>query len=741
MTYKELEQQGLLNSRIVNDAALKISKHESNDDYNKYGDHINDYGQLTSDGTGYAASRGVGQWANFYPRKSQSEKLRLKPLAKNEIPSTFKEHASTLGLDPNDFSEENQDKVLLGMMAKRYNENGGNIRNAISQWNPGAGEEYVNKVLGQQIDKETTPSDSNSYDDDIDSWASNNITTNDQHSNKTDDTSDIDNYANTKTETAPKAWYDEATDFGKNVLGSFIQPVESLGHTLLGTSGAAGEYLAHLAKNDPESFKQALQNQLQNVDRTQLNLTGKITGKDATGRDITTGQGVKQTSGDVLMALLNAGLGLGNIGGNIGKDVISRGAILPMLKTGAKYGAGTGLAQQLQDGGDVLSTDTANKILGSALTNAALLGVPAGFSKGSQILSEKIAGKLGNEAASIGNKIKREIGINPLLNTPESQKALEEYRIKDLDKTRESLTELIKNNSTARKLIDTTNRLKDVPDESIHLIQKIFAENPVKFESDGKIQISDAHNYANKLLDKTAGVINDTVSSLHDSGIKINTDGLRAILDKNKTQGVPGLARDKADEAFEMAKKLLNNKSYSKNGVLDFKGLNALREAGNTVHDSNARASEVEAYKQVANAVRELFDHPTFKEHLTPEQTKVFNTYQSALKTFGNVSDAQRIITDISDSKLKGSKWLNRAGGAVSVLGAHNPLAFPIGSELMDKLQKVNNKSKIASTVYSKLPNSVLKDTVGNLEKEASKHAEELKNAIKAKMKLPTIKF
>ena len=126
---------------------------------------------------------------------------------------------------------------------------------------------------------------------------------------------------------------------------------------------------------------------------------------------------------------------------------------------------------------------------------------------------------------------------------------------------------------------------------------------------------------------------------------------------------------------------------------------------------------------------------------MTPEQTKVFNTYQSALKTFGNVSDAQRIITDISDSKLKGSKWLNRAGGAVSVLGAHNPLAFPIGSELMDKLQKVNNKSKIASTVYSKLPNSVLKDTVGNLEKEASKHAEELKNAIKAKMKLPTIKF
>lgn len=113
------------NSIIALMHGLKTSE-GTNGDYSKIGDG------------GTAA--GIGQWSNQVNGKVQ-------PLAKGAIPLNFQGDAKTYGLDPNDFSPENQNKVIYAVLANDKAK-GLTPEQALSKWNSGDPNKYQTAPIG-----------------------------------------------------------------------------------------------------------------------------------------------------------------------------------------------------------------------------------------------------------------------------------------------------------------------------------------------------------------------------------------------------------------------------------------------------------------------------------------------------------------------------------------------------------------------------------------------------------------
>ncbi len=107
-----------------------IKKQESNFNYNIVGDK--------------GTSAGVGQWSNQVNGK-------VVPLKKGEIPTNFKNDAKQFGLDENDFSPENQNKVMYMRLVDRKKK-GYSPEEIVSEWNSGDRKKYLSansKGIGQ----------------------------------------------------------------------------------------------------------------------------------------------------------------------------------------------------------------------------------------------------------------------------------------------------------------------------------------------------------------------------------------------------------------------------------------------------------------------------------------------------------------------------------------------------------------------------------------------------------------
>lgn len=98
-----------------------LKKNESpNGDYNAIGDQ------------GTAA--GIGQWSNQVNGKVQ-------PLQQGQIPTNFANDAKQFGLNPTDFSPENQNKVMYAVL-EQDKKNGLTPEQALSKWNSGDPNKY-----------------------------------------------------------------------------------------------------------------------------------------------------------------------------------------------------------------------------------------------------------------------------------------------------------------------------------------------------------------------------------------------------------------------------------------------------------------------------------------------------------------------------------------------------------------------------------------------------------------------
>lgn len=90
-------------------------------------------GNYNAIGDGGTAS-GIGQWSNQVDGKVQ-------PLAQGQIPANFAGDAKTYGLDPTDFSPENQNKVIYAVLADDKKQ-GLTPEQALSKWNSGDPNKY-----------------------------------------------------------------------------------------------------------------------------------------------------------------------------------------------------------------------------------------------------------------------------------------------------------------------------------------------------------------------------------------------------------------------------------------------------------------------------------------------------------------------------------------------------------------------------------------------------------------------
>lgn len=115
------QPNGVDNSIVALMHGLKTSE-GANGNYNAIGDQ------------GTAA--GIAQWSNQVNGKVQ-------PLQPGQIPANFSGSAKQLGLDPNDFSPENQNKVLYATLAQDK-KNGLTPEQALSKWNSGDPNKYAN---------------------------------------------------------------------------------------------------------------------------------------------------------------------------------------------------------------------------------------------------------------------------------------------------------------------------------------------------------------------------------------------------------------------------------------------------------------------------------------------------------------------------------------------------------------------------------------------------------------------
>lgn len=112
-------------------------------------------GDYSNTGGDNGTSAGAGQWNNG--------KL---PLKQGEIPARFKSDAQSVGLDPNDFSETNQDHVGYSVIKKKLD--AGQSQSSIAaEWNSGLTSGWENHVGDTMINGKTIHYDTPAYVDKV----------------------------------------------------------------------------------------------------------------------------------------------------------------------------------------------------------------------------------------------------------------------------------------------------------------------------------------------------------------------------------------------------------------------------------------------------------------------------------------------------------------------------------------------------------------------------------------------
>lgn len=102
-------------------------------DYNKLGD---------KNAAGLYTAAGIGQWSNQIKGVPQ-------PLKPGQIPSNFASDAQTYGLNPNDFSAENQNKVMATRLIAEKKQ-GLTPEQILSKWNSGNPNAYLTETKTKQ---------------------------------------------------------------------------------------------------------------------------------------------------------------------------------------------------------------------------------------------------------------------------------------------------------------------------------------------------------------------------------------------------------------------------------------------------------------------------------------------------------------------------------------------------------------------------------------------------------------
>lgn len=550
-----------------------------------------------------------------------------------------------------------------------------------------------------------------------------------------------------------------AGSVGGFLSDAFIKPAEQNVQNALAFSGGLGAKLGQVARNaltgqgsvPQQSLQQNIEAQRQPLGEMPT-LTETFTGNRIEPRNVASTTGAKQALGDVLSGALTYGTGgtfktgsslakpaagllsekLLSTASQVGKkgiDAINRGAVTKGLGIGAAQGLGLGTAEALQGNKDFTSPSTYGDIAVSGAEGAGLYGGMAGVSKGIQKLSEAVMRRGGNELGAAGNALKRQIGINPLLDTPESKTALDKLKTDELTKTKEKLFPLIQDTAAqGGKMQQVTNKLADVKDDSVALLQKVFAEKPLSkqsFTPGGKINLTEQLNHIGELKRGAGQEMTKIADSLSNSGVKLTTTDILKNLNNITKDGIPGVPLDKQQKVKDTIIQIINNPAYSKNGSINFSKLHDIGVTGNSKYDSDALESV--ARKYLGKAVKESIKSGSLAKNLLPEQRQALTAYSKALDTFGKVADTEWLAQNMSKANVKGNNLFSSAVGFLSAGATGSPtspvgvLAYAGGKGITGKLTQAAAKSKLASTVKSKLPADSMTDIVGGLKQEANK--------------------
>ena len=652
---------------------------------------------------------------------------KKKPLTGDMIPSNFKEDAQRFGFNPNDFSLKNQVNVAYARINDEKNVKGLSIEEIDAKWN---GAKIVNGKyvhINPQRKKDL-------------------VKTAQQFKQTGGSFNNVQDYFGTQTasaaETAPVDNPVQPVDnrnivekVGGGAANLFIKPIESGFKTpknaLLGIAGGLGQSLGQklqgvsdvdVTGNILKSTQQASQ---------QPTITELATGNQVQGRDLTTLKGVGQTAGDLGEAGLNA-FGFAASAPKIAlKEMLTRGAVKQGLKAGAGYGAGMGVAGELQEGSDWGKASTYGNLAKETAIGTAFGGGLGLLSKGLQKTGEKIMSARGNELGAVGNALRREIGVNPLLDTPESKIALDKLKVDELTKTKDKLFPLIQDTAPqGDKMRQVTNKLTDIGDDSVQLLQKVFAENPLNkqsFTKSGKINLTSQLNHINDIKRGAGQEMTKIANSLSNSGVKLTTTDILKNFNNLTRNGIPSVPSDKLQKVTDTITQIINNPAYSKNGVINFNKLHDIGITGNSKYDSDALESVARQY--LGKAVKEAINTGSLAKNLLPEQKQALTAYSKALNTFGKVADTEWLAQNMSKANVSRGRfpWLGDAAGFMSAGATASPasplgvLAYAGGKGLTGKLTQAASKSKLASTVKSKLPVNSMTDIVGGLQKESSK--------------------
>lgn len=320
-----------MDSGAVN-LARAIRKQESGGDYTKYGDSGSSYGAY--------------QWNNQPNGKSVA-------LKKGELPSNFKNWATEVGLDPNDFSPKNQDMVAYRKI-KSLKDAGNNVVDIASIWNGGDAK--------RQDPNYVTPSGLPSQKKgvyDVPAYAK---AVNDNYQALKD-----------KSQGMPNIQPQKGEGFLSSILSSVTDPISQLGGSVM--SGINTLTGGALQQNAPVTA----------LDTTNHNVTGLTGNKVDTfgyrnGQELSGGDTSKQVAGNALQNVATVGLG------GIGKIAETAGIgakALQGAKVGARLGAMQGAGNTLEQGGNIQDTLTSGAIGGGvgALTGGVMGGTGGLLSK------------------------------------------------------------------------------------------------------------------------------------------------------------------------------------------------------------------------------------------------------------------------------------------------------------------------------------------------------------------------
>ena len=319
-------QQEQLDPSII--ALTKAIGHqESGGDYTKVGDN--------------GHSVGAYQWNNPTPLKN------------GEIPKNFSSYAHDVGIDPNDFSPENQDRVAYKTIEK-WGKEGLTPAQIASKWNSGKPDAYKTAKPGYNAEQGVNY-DVGAYVNNVakyfNEYSGNSNTSNASQPNNPPKRKTFAEELGVSTQQAP-------TDL-KADISQTNPTVDALSNITPGSTLAKG--LGYAISNEGGTQEGLIKANQRNID-TQTQLLQRIKENKANGKDTSK---LESALNDITEQIKNTSGQVGDVGtgGITNKDVLkSAGALasLPVLAT-----AGT-VIKGLLKGGSALS----NPVVKTALENA-----------------------------------------------------------------------------------------------------------------------------------------------------------------------------------------------------------------------------------------------------------------------------------------------------------------------------------------------------------------------------------